>query len=82
MSIHQLDVVPFAKQVNEDAVRVLRDALVRAEAGEFSGIAIAGVKRHLGGVYVCHSKSDDMTGLAAATSVLNHDVLNAWQPAS
>ena len=79
MTVHQLDIVPFAAQVNEDVIEVIKDALARAEAGEFSGIAIAGVKRTSDGVFVRHSKSDAMTGLVAAAAVLNHDVLSAWQ---
>ncbi|MEE8307947.1 MAG: hypothetical protein V3R81_11830 [Gammaproteobacteria bacterium] len=79
--IHTLDgaLMPtLAERVNENVVEILKDALARAESGEFGGIAIAGIQRDHGGVYVQFSRCDDMVGLVAAANVLNHDVLNGW----
>lgn len=66
--------VEFRPAVNQDAVRVLKNMLRRAESGEITSVAIAATHRDRAS---CHesSSTNDFQGLICAITVLQHELI-------
>lgn len=66
--------VDFRPVVNEDAVRILKKMLTKAENGEVTSVAIAATRRDRAS---CHyySSTTDFQGLVCAVSVLQHALI-------